>query len=264
MSELFDASQLTTFGDVLLAKGVARRALISASVKKGAQNVKNSIRDDLKGSGNKAFRSIPITYTVSETPGRITAEIGPTKGGAGSLANIAFFGTARGWWNAPVLRAWRGRASEARGIRGACRSGGILVQSIMTLSNTILDHVPKPADGWKVFKQTTPRPTEKPPWVIETVTTNGHIVGETQHVHCGIGTLQVRIVSTTTDSVNVLADDLMIPALAGKRFVAQGFDTGCLTLFSDSGAYAAGLTAEDTSLLYQVRLLTFKFNWSRM
>ena len=82
--------------DVLLAKGVARRALISAAVKKGAQNVKNSIRDDLKGSGNKAFRSIPITYTVSETPGRITAEIGPTKGGAGSLANIAFFGTAKG------------------------------------------------------------------------------------------------------------------------------------------------------------------------
>lgn len=96
MSGLFDASQLTAFGDALLAKGVARRALISASVKKGAQNVKNSIRDDLKGSGNKALRSIPITYTVSETPGRITAEIGPTKGGAGSLANIAFFGAAKG------------------------------------------------------------------------------------------------------------------------------------------------------------------------
>ena len=62
----------------------------------GEWNVKNSIRDDLKGSGNKAFRRIPITYTVSETPGRITAEIGPTKGGAGSLANIAFFGTAKG------------------------------------------------------------------------------------------------------------------------------------------------------------------------
>lgn len=63
MSGLFDASQLTAFGDALLAKGVARRALISASVKKGAQNVKNSIRDDLNGSGNKAFRSIPITPT---------------------------------------------------------------------------------------------------------------------------------------------------------------------------------------------------------
>ena len=78
MSGMFDASQLTAFGDVLLARGVGRRALISASVKKGAQNVKNSIRDDLNGSGNAAFRRIPITYTVSETPGRITAEIGPS------------------------------------------------------------------------------------------------------------------------------------------------------------------------------------------
>lgn len=136
--------------------------------------------------------------------------------------------------------------------------------SIMTLTDSILNAIPQPANGWSVYKQTSPKPTDKPPWVIETVTTNGHIVGETQRVHCGIGTLLVRIVSTTTDSVNVLADDLMIPALAGKRFVAHGFDTGCLTLFSDSGAYAAGLTAEDTSLLYQVRLLTFKFNWSRM
>lgn len=96
MSGLFDASQLTAFGDALLARGVARRALISAAVKKGAQNVKNSIRDDLNGSGNAAFRRISISYTLQESAGRITAEIGPTKGGTGSLANIAFFGTARG------------------------------------------------------------------------------------------------------------------------------------------------------------------------
>ena len=72
MSGLFDASELMAFGDALLAKGVARRALISASVKKGAQNVKNSIRDDLKGSGNKAFRRITISYTLQESAGRIT------------------------------------------------------------------------------------------------------------------------------------------------------------------------------------------------
>lgn len=96
MGGLFDASELMGFGDALLAKGVARRALISAAVKKGAQNVKNSIRDDLNGSGNAAFRRIPISYTLQESAGRITAEIGPTKGGTGSLANIAFFGTARG------------------------------------------------------------------------------------------------------------------------------------------------------------------------
>ena len=38
----------------------------------------------------------PRLDTVKEAPGRISAEIGPTKGGAGSLANIAFFGTAKG------------------------------------------------------------------------------------------------------------------------------------------------------------------------
>lgn len=136
--------------------------------------------------------------------------------------------------------------------------------SIMTLTDTILDHVPQPAEGWAVYRQTAPKPTDKPPWIIETVTTNGHVVGETQRPHGGIGTLQVRIVSTTADSVNVIADDLMIPRLTGERFVAKGFDTGCLTISSDSGAYAAGLTAEETSLLYQCRLLVYKFNWSRL
>lgn len=95
-TSLFDASELTAFGDRLLAKGVARRAAITMAVKKGAQNVKNDLREDLSGSGNKAFRRTPITYEVKESAGRVTAEIGPSKGGAGSLANIAFFGTAKG------------------------------------------------------------------------------------------------------------------------------------------------------------------------
>ena len=136
--------------------------------------------------------------------------------------------------------------------------------SIMTLTGAVLDAIPQPPDGWAVYRQTAPKPTDKPPGIIETVTTNGHTIGETQHVQGGIGTLQVRIVSTTADSVNVIADDLMVPRLTGKRFVAKGFDTGCLTISSDSGAYAAGLTAEETSLLYQCRLLVFRFNWSRL
>lgn len=95
-TSLFDASELTAFADKLLAKGVARRAAITMVVKRGAQNVKNNIREDLSSSGNKSIRSIPITYEVKESAGRITAEIGPSKGGTGSLANIAFFGTAKG------------------------------------------------------------------------------------------------------------------------------------------------------------------------
>lgn len=68
-TSLFDASELTAFADKLLAKGVARRAAITMAVKKGAQNVKNDLREDLSSSGNKAFRRIPITYTVKEAPG---------------------------------------------------------------------------------------------------------------------------------------------------------------------------------------------------
>ena len=45
-TSLFDASELTAFADKLLAKGVARRAAITMAVKKGAQNVKNDLRED--------------------------------------------------------------------------------------------------------------------------------------------------------------------------------------------------------------------------
>ena len=74
VTSLFDASELTAFADKLLSKGVARRAAITMVVKKGAQNVKNDIREDLSGSGNKAFRRIPITYEVKEAPGRISRD----------------------------------------------------------------------------------------------------------------------------------------------------------------------------------------------
>lgn len=138
-----------------------------------------------------------------------------------------------------------------------------MTTSIMALTDGLLDLIPQPAKGWSVYRQTAPKPTDKPPWIIETVTTTGHMVGETQRIQGGIGTLRVRVVSTTADSVNVLADDLMIPALTGLHADIPGFSTGCLTLAVDSGAYAAGLTAEDTSLLYQCRLLTYRFIWSR-
>lgn len=92
-----DASQLKAFGTTLAGGATVRRALVSAAVKKGAQNVKESIEGDLKTSRNAAFRRIGIHYTM-QTVGAsgIAADISPTKGGAGSLANIAFFGTAKG------------------------------------------------------------------------------------------------------------------------------------------------------------------------
>lgn len=92
-----DASQLKAFGASLLGGTAVRRALVSAAVKKGAQNVKENIEADLKTSGNRAFRRIPIHYDM-QTVGLtgVAADISPVKGGAGSLANVAFFGTAKG------------------------------------------------------------------------------------------------------------------------------------------------------------------------
>lgn len=91
-----DASQLKAFGLTLAGGAAVRRALVSAAVKKGAQNVKEDIKADLKTSSNGAFRRIGIHYTMQSVGGGIAADISPVKGGAGSLANIAFFGTAKG------------------------------------------------------------------------------------------------------------------------------------------------------------------------
>jgi len=66
---------------------------VAGVVKKGAQNVK----DDLQAEARKSrhFRGFApgISYDMK---GDFEAEIGPTKGRPGSLANIAYFGTSRG------------------------------------------------------------------------------------------------------------------------------------------------------------------------
>lgn len=92
-----DASELRGIGSVMASSAARSRALVSAAVKKGAQNIKESIRTDLAGSSTPAFRRISIGYelrTVGVTG--VAADIGPRTGGANELANIAFFGTARG------------------------------------------------------------------------------------------------------------------------------------------------------------------------
>lgn len=91
-----DASELKALGSTIIGGTAMRRAKITAAVKKGAQNIKEDILSDVRSSGNAAFRRIPIRYDIRQSGFGISAEISPVKGGAGSLANIAFFGTARG------------------------------------------------------------------------------------------------------------------------------------------------------------------------
>ena len=73
------------------------RAPIKAAnaVKKGAQNIKTAVKADLASSSHSSFRRIPIAYEIKTEGMRVEADIAPVKT-TGGLANIAFFGTAKG------------------------------------------------------------------------------------------------------------------------------------------------------------------------
>lgn len=66
---------------------------LKPAVAKGALNIKNQLRDEAAESGHFRFAQ-SISYDLIDNG--FGAEIGPTKGGAGSLANIAYFGGANG------------------------------------------------------------------------------------------------------------------------------------------------------------------------
>ncbi|WP_288266303.1 hypothetical protein [uncultured Bifidobacterium sp.] len=87
--QLDDLSRRLTFASA--------RAPVKAAkaVKKGAQNIKTGIIADLASSSSPNFRKIPIAYDITVEGMRVEADIAPVKG-AGGLANIAFFGSARG------------------------------------------------------------------------------------------------------------------------------------------------------------------------
>lgn len=136
--------------------------------------------------------------------------------------------------------------------------------SVMNLTGAVLAMLPRMPDGVTTFLQEEPLESQMPPWVIARVSTDRHLSTETMRLAAHSALLEVRAVSTTVDSVNVWCDDMLIPALANHAPARPpGFTVGQLTLTEDSGAYAAGLTADDTSRRYQVRVLRFRFTWSR-
>lgn len=67
-------------------------AEVHGVVTKGAVNIKNSMRDDVESS--RHFRRIAPTISFDQVG--LSATIGPEKRRAGNLANIAYFGGARG------------------------------------------------------------------------------------------------------------------------------------------------------------------------
>lgn len=66
-------------------------------VAKGLLNIKNQLKDEAKRSTHfKRIGERSITYEMESEDGAISGVVGPVKGWAGSLANIAYFGGANG------------------------------------------------------------------------------------------------------------------------------------------------------------------------
>lgn len=93
---MIDVGPVNDLAERLATATMRNHGLVAAAVKHGAQNIKESVTDDLKSSGNRAIRKVRIRYDMKDRGTVVEADIGPEKDGASNLANIAFFGTSRG------------------------------------------------------------------------------------------------------------------------------------------------------------------------
>lgn len=91
-----DASELSELGRRMALAQTVVRPRLAATVKKAAQNVKTAIESDVGASSNAGLRQVRIGYETGSTGTVEYADVSPREGGSSNLANIAFFGTARG------------------------------------------------------------------------------------------------------------------------------------------------------------------------
>lgn len=93
-----DLSDLTDFGDHLVASVDDLLDAVKPVVAKGALNVKTSMREQMEQSEHFAQVAPSITYDTREGATWVEAEIGPKTAGqvVGDLAHLAYFGGAHG------------------------------------------------------------------------------------------------------------------------------------------------------------------------
>ena len=88
------------FITALEGKANASQGEVSKVIERGANNIKRQLRDEMGQSRHFKQVAQAISYDMRSGGafggGFVEAEIGPTKGSPGSLANIAYFGTSRG------------------------------------------------------------------------------------------------------------------------------------------------------------------------
>ena len=94
-----DASELDGLAKAFRAIPAAMVPKLRGVVAKSALNTKNAMRKDAQSSKHFKQLAPTISYDLKVHAfggdGVIEAEIGPTPGGSGSLAGIAYYGTSR-------------------------------------------------------------------------------------------------------------------------------------------------------------------------
>ena len=113
-----DLSEVVTFAADL--KGVPSELSRPAipALKRFAQDVKTDMQNDFRSSSNGGFQKIANVVRYDDiTPGAggYETEVGVDKGGAGSLANLAVYGTPKGGGTHPrpdQIAVWHQPAYE--------------------------------------------------------------------------------------------------------------------------------------------------------
>lgn len=91
-----DTRELRQFAVDLERKATRDVAKVPPIVKKGAQHIKDQLRDEMRMSSH--FKGLAGSFSYDLIDGGFGAEVGPSTGGTepGSLANIAYFGGSNG------------------------------------------------------------------------------------------------------------------------------------------------------------------------
>lgn len=104
MGITIDTSEVRTLAADMRAVDSRLARHVIPVVEKGAHNIKADMRS--AASASRHFKiAQSISYDMAHPAGAIEAEVGPTLGGAGSLAGIAYFGGS----------GWSGRKNPGKG-----------------------------------------------------------------------------------------------------------------------------------------------------
>jgi len=122
-----DTTDLMRLADDLRAAGRSVGNAVAPVIKKGAQNIKTQMVDELAASTHFKGIAGSVSYDFKADASGIEAVIGPDKDRhGGALANIAYFGTPRGGGTVPDPQ--RAMEAEAPNLERAIADvlGGLL------------------------------------------------------------------------------------------------------------------------------------------